>query len=629
MKALHILSISVIFLFALTTSATEIPGGYVSGDWYASGNPYNINGEIIIQSGTALHIHEGVEVIFRGYHKLIVNGILDAVGTESDSILFTAEDTLTGWHSLRFINSQDTSRVSFCVIEYGRADGYVGDDDPNGGGICILNSHPVISNSTIRNNWSDWQGGGICCMETSNPIIRDCHVLNNYAFWTGGGISSIDDSSPYIFGCIIELNVADSGGGIMGAGFKPIISNSTIRNNSADHGGGVCDGGIKSSFINCAITDNEGESEGGGVWCASSPSFKNCLISGNSFSDGYGSGAGIYNYYAHAKFENCEIRGNYTDYRGGGICLDHSATVFSECTIRDNVANRGGGIEVFGEHNIPILRNCLIIANEAAEEGGGIRTGISRPLIINCTISSNIARSGGAIFCDVYWEFPYFPVIVNSILWANEPGEIAFSELDTIKITYSDICGGWEGVGNINIDPQFVNPSQGDYHLQSTTGSFHNGFWLPDPWHSPCIDAGEPEASFLFEPLPNGRRVNMGTYGNTEEASMSLILGTEPIDQNFPLKFILNSCYPNPFNPTTTFSFTLPKASNVTLVVYDVKGQHVATLVDGYRKAGTHEAVFDGKGLVSGIYIYRLTANQTSRSGATPTMLTGKMVLMK
>jgi hypothetical protein len=60
---------------------------------------------------------------------------------------------------------------------------------------------------------------------------------------------------------------------------------------------------------------------------------------------------------------------------------------------------------------------------------------------------------------------------------------------------------------------------------------------------------------------------------------------------------------PNPFNPTTTLDFALPRAGQVSLRVYDVTGREVATLVDGARAAGDHHVVFTGTGLSSGIYM--------------------------
>ncbi|MEM6645891.1 MAG: T9SS type A sorting domain-containing protein, partial [Bacteroidota bacterium] len=79
--------------------------------------------------------------------------------------------------------------------------------------------------------------------------------------------------------------------------------------------------------------------------------------------------------------------------------------------------------------------------------------------------------------------------------------------------------------------------------------------------------------------------------------------------------------YPNPFNPSTNIGFTVPQASPVSLVVYDLLGRPVQTLVDGTVAAGAHEVVFEAGNLPSGTYVYRLQAG-----GQT---LTRTLVLMK
>lgn len=75
-----------------------------------------------------------------------------------------------------------------------------------------------------------------------------------------------------------------------------------------------------------------------------------------------------------------------------------------------------------------------------------------------------------------------------------------------------------------------------------------------------------------------------------------------------PDNFRLAQNYPNPFNPTTQIDYRIPQSSDVTLTVYNLIGRKVATLVDGVKPAGSHTVSFDGTGLSSGTYFYRLSA---------------------
>jgi hypothetical protein len=75
-----------------------------------------------------------------------------------------------------------------------------------------------------------------------------------------------------------------------------------------------------------------------------------------------------------------------------------------------------------------------------------------------------------------------------------------------------------------------------------------------------------------------------------------------------PTAYALEGNYPNPFNPVTTLRYALPEAATVRLVVYDLLGREVARLVEGVQQAGHHAVAFDGSGLASGVYLYRLEA---------------------
>ena len=78
--------------------------------------------------------------------------------------------------------------------------------------------------------------------------------------------------------------------------------------------------------------------------------------------------------------------------------------------------------------------------------------------------------------------------------------------------------------------------------------------------------------------------------------------------QAVPLTMTLSQNYPNPFNPSTTIRYGLPARSHVSLTVFNTLGQQVAELVQGNQDAGYHEMRFDGSGLASGVYFYRIQA---------------------
>ncbi len=85
------------------------------------------------------------------------------------------------------------------------------------------------------------------------------------------------------------------------------------------------------------------------------------------------------------------------------------------------------------------------------------------------------------------------------------------------------------------------------------------------------------------------------------------------VDVNItPGEFVLFQNYPNPFNPITNIGFRIPNKEFISLVVYDVLGNEAATLVNAEKPAGDYEVRFDGSGLPSGVYIYKLSAGNNT-----------------
>jgi hypothetical protein len=209
----------------------------------------------------------------------------------------------------------------------------------------------------------------------------------------------------------------------------------------------------------------------------------------------------------------------------------HSGTYsICNCTIEDN----GDGIALWNTKYCTItIKNCVIINNIY----NGINGGLGIMNIISNTISNN-DRSG---YTD--WAGADNKIFINNIITSNAwyginphkdtPRYISYNNVWNNSLgNYYEGDGGpftpIPGTGEISDNPLFVDSANGDYHLQSTQGSYHGGAWTPDSNTSPCIDAGDPAYPYENELEPNGGRINMGADGNTNEASKSPVPNQPP-----------------------------------------------------------------------------------------------------
>ncbi len=222
---------------------------------------------------------------------------------------------------------------------------------------------------------------------------------------------------------------------------------------------------------------------------------------------------------------------------GGGICIEESSSpTLTNCTVSGNSSGDfglGGGISIVSCSGSPVIRNCIISNNSAAAGGGGIYSYQTNNLqISNCTISQNsTTEDGGGVYFGQSESYPIS--IVNTIVWANNPDQIYTATAYNGYVRASDIQGGWppmSGPGpiNKNVDPCFADPLQGDFHLKSAAGRWDpNQYqWVKDSVTSLCIDAGYDSLDFSLtwknELWPHGELRNIGAYGGTPQASMSL-----------------------------------------------------------------------------------------------------------
>ena len=108
----------------------------------------------------------------------------------------------------------------------------------------------------------------------------------------------------------------------------------------------------------------------------------------------------------------------------------------------------------------------------------------------------------------------------------------------------------------------------------------------------------------VYKVVPRGDD-DFGTITSVEELQHNPVV---------PERFALSQNYPNPFNPTTTIQFALPASGYVKLEVFNLLGQRIETLVDGFKEAGTYTLNFDASNLPTGIYFYRLQAGSFTQT---------------
>ncbi|MGA2915959.1 MAG: S8 family serine peptidase [Sedimentisphaerales bacterium] len=232
----------------------------------------------------------------------------------------------------------------------------------------------------------------------------------------GGGLCLWYVLYSDIYECNFTQNSAPLGGGIYGEGSDIHITDSNFINNISMGGGGILSLESFLSISNSTISGNIA-----GTVTGYYPDTSGAL---------FGTGGGVYALDTYADINDTLVTDNFAKITGGGICLDG-----------DNFLN---------QLQLPRIKNCLITANTAGEEGGGIAAVyFAAPKIINCTIADNIVSNangnGGGLFASYRAEV----IVKDTIFWnnsGNDGSQIAltnggpFTDMPAkLTITYSDI----------------------------------------------------------------------------------------------------------------------------------------------------------------------------------------------
>jgi hypothetical protein len=198
----------------------------------------------------------------------------------------------------------------------------------------------------------------------------------------------------------------------------------------------------------------------------------------------------------------------------------------------------------------------------------------------------------------------------------NEPIEV-FPAIPpswwTSGVNFKNILvkGGIDVSGSINANNISINLA----NINSISKKVNLRVWLP------------PGTTSLSQ-FPIGTVISKGyatlsdSLAGISSKSYNFVLSATSVkNEDIPINFSLSQNYPNPFNPTTEIKYSIPRSGIVTLKVYNILGQEVATLVNQEQKAGNYNVTFNASKLASGVYLYRIQSGNFS--------LTKKMTVLK
>jgi len=359
-------------------------------------------------------------------------------------------------------------------------------------------SSPTIANCTLTENGLYGLGRGVRNYDSSSPTFTNCIFRDNFTAFNGGGMHNSVNCNPELTNCTFSGNTAKQGAALYNEeNSNPIIMNCKFTGNSAAYGGAIyCENSSNTIYENCIFENNIAKERQG-------------ISSKTGRKHSYGGfGGGIYNHMSDSILTDCTFSSNSTKW-GGGIYNTGSKINLTKCRFSNNSARDGGALS--NNHSDLSFVNCIFSTNTGAFHGGALSNYDCILALTNCTFSQNSASHGNAIsFYSHDQDYSGSAVLSNSILW-DEGNEISYHDRSEITITYSDIQGGFMGEGNIDMDPLFVNPDAGDYHLKSQTGRWDPSLqnWVTDDVTSLCIDAGDPAVSVISEPIPNGDRARL------------------------------------------------------------------------------------------------------------------------
>ena len=597
---------------ALETAATEttdVRGTIATTTWTAFGGPYRVTGSITVPSGETLTIEPGVDVLFDRDVPFVVEGSLVANGTESDSVRFLPGDA-SEWGGIRFVGRRASS-LAFVRISGALAEGVR--PDYLGGGLYAegLGTELTMTRCVISGNRAAW-GGGVYVRDSARVHLADCTIRDNVATDTGGGVRLAFCPDTIRFErCSIAGNRAlvGLGGGIAARDAAIVLEGCEVSDNVSPDNAGGCDLlDCVSLITDCEFSGNSAAYVGGGL----------CVTKGTTRIDGGtisantagGNGGGVMLDRGENWLVGCFMAHNHAgSARGGAAYASGGSLSIERCTIARNTADDCGGVAVVGAETDIV--GSLIIWNEAGDldaESSTAHTTYSfvspefDPMLTD-TAAGDWSPLPGSPLIDA--GDPAGPLDADATI--ADIGAFAYSN-PNVPVWYPTAALAADIGQRVTFSVAAEDPLGGTLVYRATSLPAGAGFDPPTrtmDWQPGASQVGEHvcEFSATNDSGTVYRRVTLVVLAPPEVTDVD-----EPA---LPGETALPANVPNPFNPTTTITFSLAQPGNVTVAVYDLQGRRVRVLAEGSCAAGARSVTWNGRDgtgrdVGSGVYLLRL-----------------------
>jgi predicted outer membrane repeat protein len=432
-----------------------------STTWGPQQNPHVVTGELRVPRGMTLTLLPGTMVLFRDGTRIFVNGQLLAEGTAAAPIRFTRAAGSNSWLGLQFEGTMEDNRIRHARLEYART---------NDGMVGVQKSRLLLEQVEF-----DHCDRRRIRTLNSSLIVRQCYFHDIFGPTEP---PTTDNLSEHLWGS----GIPDGGWLILEGN---VFGRNKGHNDAIDFDGPAAPKPIPHIRNNLFLGGGDDALD---LEC-------DALIEGNTF-------------------------------------LNFVKDPYNKASGESNVLSAGAGKHYTLRHNLFVnVQHIVQVKNEA---------------FLTFTNNTAVNVSGAAIYFDL--GLPgrrpgRGGMIENSIFWNTPEVFEGVTEKTDFAVDYCLVPIKWHdwGVGNIYADPLFARVGywdsngtpndpqddfwvEGDYHLKSQVGRWDPvlGQWMIDEVTSPCIDAGNSNSDWTKEPWPHGGRINLGAYGGTPQASMSL-----------------------------------------------------------------------------------------------------------